>query len=67
MTYAELGDVRLFFTDEGTGRDPMLFVHGLTGDSNDWIWQLPHFASPTLSGPLVLIGTLHGVVAVTGA
>jgi pimeloyl-ACP methyl ester carboxylesterase len=45
MTYAELGDVRLFFTDEGTGRDPMLFVHGFTGDSNDWIWQLPHFAS----------------------
>ena len=29
--------------------------------------QLPHFASPTLSGPLVLVGTLHGVVAVTGA
>jgi len=29
--------------------------------------ELPHFASPTLSGPLVLIGTLHGVVAVTGA
>jgi polyvinyl alcohol dehydrogenase (cytochrome) len=29
--------------------------------------QLPHFASPTLSGGLVLIGTLHGLVAVTGA
>lgn len=28
---------------------------------------LPHFASPSLSGRLVLIGTLHGVVAVTGA
>jgi polyvinyl alcohol dehydrogenase (cytochrome) len=28
---------------------------------------LPHFASPSLSGPLVLVGTLHGVVAVTGA
>jgi hypothetical protein len=28
---------------------------------------LPHFASPSLSGQLVLIGTLHGVVAVTGA
>ena len=45
MTYAELGDVRLFFTDEGFGSDPMLFVHGFTGDSNDWIWQLPHFAA----------------------
>ena len=29
--------------------------------------QLAHFASPSLSGRLVLIGTLHGVVAVTGA
>ena len=28
---------------------------------------LPHFASPSLSGPLVLIGTLGGVVAVSGA
>ena len=28
---------------------------------------LPHFASPSLSGQLVLLGTLHGVVAVTGA
>jgi len=28
---------------------------------------LPHFASPSLSGRLVLIGTMHGVVAVAGA
>ncbi len=28
---------------------------------------LPHFASPSLSGPLVLIGTMRGVVAVSGA
>jgi outer membrane protein assembly factor BamB len=28
---------------------------------------LPHFASPSLAGRLVLIGTRHGVVAVTGA
>ncbi len=27
---------------------------------------LPHFTSPSLSGRLVLIGTMHGVVAVTG-
>jgi polyvinyl alcohol dehydrogenase (cytochrome) len=29
--------------------------------------QLPHFVSPTLSGRLVLIGTMTGVVAVAGA
>jgi outer membrane protein assembly factor BamB len=28
---------------------------------------LPHFASPSLSGPLLLIGTMTGVVAVSGA
>jgi outer membrane protein assembly factor BamB len=28
---------------------------------------LPHFVSPSLSGGLVLVGTLHGVVAVSGA
>jgi outer membrane protein assembly factor BamB len=28
---------------------------------------LPHFASPSLSGPLVLIGTMQGVVAARGA
>ncbi|MBO0817347.1 MAG: PQQ-binding-like beta-propeller repeat protein, partial [Actinobacteria bacterium] len=28
---------------------------------------LPHFASPSLSGPLALIGTMSGVVAVRGA
>ena len=29
--------------------------------------QLPHFVSPTLSGGLVLVGTLTGVTAVSGA
>jgi outer membrane protein assembly factor BamB len=29
--------------------------------------ELAHFASPTLAGRVVLVGTLHGVVAVTGA
>ena len=29
--------------------------------------SLPHFASPALSGGLVLVGTLHGVIAVSGA
>lgn len=28
---------------------------------------LPHFASPSLSGRLALVGTMHGVVAVSGA
>jgi len=45
VAFAELSGVRLFFTDEGAGDPPMLFVHGLSCDSNDWIWQLPHFTA----------------------
>jgi pimeloyl-ACP methyl ester carboxylesterase len=42
MPHADLGDVSLFFTDEGSGDPPMLFVHGFSCDSHDWIWQLAH-------------------------
>ena len=52
MAFAELGDVRLFFTDDGEGGPPMLFVHGYTCDSHDWSWQLAHF------------GATHRVIAV---
>jgi pimeloyl-ACP methyl ester carboxylesterase len=45
MAFADLGDVQLFYTDEGIGDPPMLFVHGYTCDSHDWSWQLPHFAA----------------------
>jgi pimeloyl-ACP methyl ester carboxylesterase len=34
--------MRLYFTDEGTG-PTLLFIHGWTCDSNDWLWQLSHF------------------------
>lgn len=45
MPFAEVGDVRLFYTDAGAGDPPLLFVHGFTCDSHDWSWQLPHFAN----------------------
>ncbi|WP_321789342.1 alpha/beta hydrolase [Paraburkholderia sp. J94] len=32
----------LFATDTGNGVNVM-FIHGWTCDSNDWMWQLPHF------------------------
>jgi outer membrane protein assembly factor BamB len=40
-----------------------------TGRVRDQIriaWQLPHFVSPSLSGGLVLVGTMTGVTAVSG-
>jgi len=42
VPYAEVGDVQLFYTDEGTGEVPLLLVHGYTCDSHDWSWQIPH-------------------------
>jgi len=43
MAFADIGDVRLFFTDEGVGQPVLLLVHGYSCDSHDWSWQLPHF------------------------
>lgn len=43
MAFADLSDVRLFYTDEGSAEPALLFVHGYTCDSHDWSWQLPHF------------------------
>ena len=46
MPYAQLSGVNLFYTDEGRqDGTPILFIHGWTCDSNDWIWQLPAFTS----------------------
>lgn len=43
--YAPLpGGATLYYTDEGQG-EPLLFVHGWTCDSNDFLWQLAHFRS----------------------
>jgi len=48
----------LYQLDPGTGHVRQLIRLGS---------PLPHFASPSLSGPLALIGTMSGVVAVRGA
>ncbi|MER6504405.1 alpha/beta hydrolase [Streptomyces sp. NPDC001455] len=47
MPYADLTDVRLFYTDEGEGDTAVLLVHGWGCDSHDWSWQI---------GPLVDAG-----------
>jgi pimeloyl-ACP methyl ester carboxylesterase len=45
VPFAEVGAVTLFYTDDGTGDPPLLFVHGYTCDGHDWSWQLPHFVA----------------------
>jgi pimeloyl-ACP methyl ester carboxylesterase len=36
MLFAELGEVRLFYSDEGAADTPLLLVHGWGGDSRAW-------------------------------
>ncbi|HEY6274999.1 MAG TPA: PQQ-binding-like beta-propeller repeat protein [Streptosporangiaceae bacterium] len=55
---ADLGAGVLYQLSPATGQVRQQISLGL---------PLPHFASPSLSGPLVLIGTMQGVVAVRGA
>ena len=43
MPFVSVGEVDLFYTDDGAGDPPLLFVHGYSCDSHDWSWQLPHF------------------------
>jgi pimeloyl-ACP methyl ester carboxylesterase len=43
MTFADLTSTRLFYSDTGGHRPPVLFVHGFSCDSHDWSWQLPVF------------------------
>lgn len=43
MPVVELGDVDMFFTDDGDG-PPVLLVHGWTCDSHDWVFQIDAFA-----------------------
>ncbi|THG29295.1 alpha/beta fold hydrolase [Naasia lichenicola] len=41
MPFTTIGDVELFYTDEGTGALTLVLLHGWTCDSHDWIHQLP--------------------------
>ncbi|MCG5211669.1 alpha/beta fold hydrolase [Streptosporangium sp. KLBMP 9127] len=41
MSFADLGDVRLFYTDDGSGETTLLLVHGWGADSRDWAHHLP--------------------------
>ncbi|MGW0802817.1 alpha/beta fold hydrolase [Nonomuraea sp. NPDC002799] len=58
MPYAETaGDVRLFYTDDGTGDGPpLLLVHGWGTDSHQWSWHLDALAA----GHRVLAPDLRG-------
>ncbi|GII52373.1 hydrolase [Planotetraspora thailandica] len=45
MSYFTVGGGRLFYTDEGTGGETVLLVHGGTCDSHDWAAQIEPFGA----------------------
>ncbi|WP_030904372.1 alpha/beta fold hydrolase [Streptosporangium amethystogenes] len=44
MAFTDLGDVRLFHTDDGSGDTTLLLVHGLGADSHEWVHHIPTLA-----------------------
>jgi pimeloyl-ACP methyl ester carboxylesterase len=44
MPFADVNDVRLFYTDDPGEGGTLLLVHGWTCDSCDWSWQFGAFA-----------------------
>ncbi|MEU5878291.1 alpha/beta hydrolase [Spirillospora sp. NPDC047279] len=62
MPFAELGDVRLFYTDDApddavANGTTLLLVHGYAADSQDWAW---HIAGLTAAGYRVVAPDLRG-------
>ena len=47
MAFTDLGDVRLFHTDDGSGDTTLLLVHGLGSDSHEWVHHIPSLAGST--------------------
>ncbi|MGH3390659.1 MAG: alpha/beta fold hydrolase, partial [Actinomadura sp.] len=50
MPFADLGDVRLFYTDDGPGNrghgeTALLLVHGWGADAGDWAWHIPELSA----------------------
>ena len=43
MPYANLKDIRVFYTDDGAG-DVIVFLHGFTLDHRMWEYQVPFFS-----------------------
>ena len=45
MPFATVNDVRLFYELHGSAGEPLVLVHGFTGDRTDWRYQVTEFSS----------------------
>lgn len=41
MPFVQAGDVRLHYIEHGAGGEPLVFIHGYTSSTNNWIETLP--------------------------
>lgn len=44
MPFATVNGLGLYYELHGDGGEPLVFVHGYTGDSTDWRHQIDEFA-----------------------
>ena len=44
MTFAAINGLKLYYERHGDSGDPLVFVHGYTGDVSDWRLQVEEFA-----------------------
>jgi pimeloyl-ACP methyl ester carboxylesterase len=44
MSFATVNGLRLYYERHGDSGEPLVFVHGYTGDVSDWRLQIPEFA-----------------------
>jgi len=67
MPFAELGDVELFYTDDGPAdAEVLLLVHGMGADSHDWIWHIPALSAKRRVIAMDLRGHGYSSVPETG-
>lgn len=66
MPYADLDDIRLFYTDDGAGDPPLLLIHGWGSDSQEWCWHLTDLADRHRVIAVDLRGHGHSSIADQG-
>ena len=44
MTLLHLSDANIYYESAGSGKPPLVFIHGFTCDHSDWSFQVKHFS-----------------------
>ncbi|GAA2433065.1 alpha/beta hydrolase [Actinomadura vinacea] len=66
MPFADLDEVKLFYSDDGAGETALLLVHGLGADSHDWIFTIPALSASHRVVAVDLRGHGHSTTPASG-